>query len=97
MTTGTHQDDDRCLQAVLIEPQLARFRQLCSLEGVPLVWESYASARGSPLPAWWAVHLCFCVRWADWFIRRPEPTPWQRGRLATILELLRRLEEAAVL
>src|SRR5919206_4061741 len=28
--------DDRCLRAVLIEPQLAHFRQLCGLEGVPL-------------------------------------------------------------
>ena len=57
------------------------------------LWEGYAAARGCRLPPWWTVHLCFCIKWADWFSRRAEPTPWQRGRLATTLELLRRLEQ----
>jgi aminoglycoside phosphotransferase (APT) family kinase protein len=61
------------------------------------LWEGYAAARGGRLPQWWAVHLCFCVRWADWLGRRAQPTPWQRARLTTSLELLRRLERARVL
>lgn len=59
-----------------------------------VLWNSYAAARGGKLPSWRAVHLCFCVKWADWFSRQAEPTPWQRARLATTLELLRRLESA---
>ena len=59
------------------------------------LWESYAAARAGRLPPWWAVHLCFCVKWADWFSCQAEPTPWQRSRLATSLDLLRRLDGAA--
>jgi aminoglycoside phosphotransferase (APT) family kinase protein len=55
-------------------------------------WEGYAAGRGGELPAWWTVHLCFCVKWADWFGRREDPTPWHRARLATTLQLLQRLE-----
>src|SRR5690242_19465376 len=36
MATHAHESDDRCLNAVLIEPQLAHFRRLCGVEGVPL-------------------------------------------------------------
>jgi aminoglycoside phosphotransferase (APT) family kinase protein len=60
------------------------------------LWDGYAAARGGVLPPWQAVHLCFCVQWADWFGRQPEPTPWQCARLATTLELLRRLEGSEV-
>jgi aminoglycoside phosphotransferase (APT) family kinase protein len=55
------------------------------------MWEAYADARGGDLPSWRAVHLAYCLRWVHWFGRLPEPNDWQRARLATTLELLRRL------
>src|SRR5262249_24465188 len=59
------------------------------------LWEAYAATRGGSLPSWKAVHLCFSLQSVHWFGRRPEPTPWQRARLATALDLLRRLDGGA--
>jgi aminoglycoside phosphotransferase (APT) family kinase protein len=59
------------------------------------LWEAYAGARGGALPSWRAVHLCFCLQVAYWLGRRATPSPWQRARLATTLDLLGRLGDEA--
>jgi aminoglycoside phosphotransferase (APT) family kinase protein len=55
------------------------------------MWRAYAAARDVPLPPWQAVHLFFCLRWVAWFGQRPEAGAWGQARLATCLDLLRRL------
>jgi aminoglycoside phosphotransferase (APT) family kinase protein len=56
-----------------------------------VMWQAYAAARGRPLPPWEAVHLFYCLRWVDWFGQRPATDAWGQARLATCLDLLRRL------
>ena len=55
------------------------------------MWEAYAGARGGRLPSWEAVHLAFCLSWAQRFAPRAGGDPWARARLEATLDHLRRL------
>lgn len=61
------------------------------------MWRAYARARGGELPSWRAVHLFFCLTWFSQLRRQVELNAWGRAHLANTLDLLRRLDDTAVL
>lgn len=59
------------------------------------MWEAYARARGGELPSWRAVHRFFCLTDLKGFDSADDLNAWGRTRLANILDLLARLEDAS--